>query len=229
MAEKMFKINEAIEIGYQAPNAETGLAGVIAEIYLPNKAKDAENFPNVAMVEIGATGTYRGTFTPNAEGTWQLILHKADGDGQVVKTYSVGAYNVDSVGSAVATADGKVVTVTENVATLDGKVVTVDGKVDTATGKIDTVDGKVATVDGKVVAVAGQVTAVDGKVDTLDGKVVTASSKIDTVQSDMAKAADLATTDGKVVTVTGKVDAVKAAVDVITANVASLDTPPMAF
>lgn len=200
MAEKLFKINEVIEVGYQAPNKQTGQV-VIAEIYLPNKEKDS-NFPDVTLTEIGTTGTYTGSFTPNAQGTWQLIIHKADGDGQVVKAYSVGAYNVDSVGSAVATADGKVVTVTENVATLDGKVVAVDGKVNTATTKIDTVDskvvtvdGKVVTVDGKVVAVAGQVTAVDGKVDALDGKVVN----------------------------------VKSVVDGIANAVASLDTPPMAF
>jgi flagellin-like hook-associated protein FlgL len=143
MAEKNLLVNEAVELTYQAPNRETGLVGVLAEIYLPTGQKDAVNFPDVELVEVGATGIYTGIFTPDAVGDWLAIYHDAEGDGQVFKRYSVGAYNVSSVGAAVNTVDGKIVTVSS-------AVTTVDGKVDTATGKIDTVDGKIVTVDGKV-------------------------------------------------------------------------------
>jgi outer membrane murein-binding lipoprotein Lpp len=201
MAEKLYKVNEAIELGYQAPNKETGLVGVVAEIYLPNKQKNTFH-PDVALVEVEATGTYRGEFTPDEQGTWQIIMHKADGDSQVTKSYSVGAHNVHTVGEAVGTVDGKIVTV-------DGKVDTVDGKVVAATGKIDTVDSKVVTLDGKVVTVDGKVDGVDSKVTTVDGKVVTVTGKVDTLQT--------------------KCNTIETKIDAITTSVGSLDTPPMAF
>ena len=159
MAEKMFKVNEAIEIIYQAPNKETGLSGgsaPVAEIYLPNDAKDS-GFPDVSLTEIGASGVYKGLFTPDAQGEWKVTIHKAGGDGQVVKRYSVGLHNVSSVG--------------EGVTTVDGKVDTVDGKVTTVDGKVDTVDGKVVAVDGKVDGVQTTADSIETKVDNLDTKV----------------------------------------------------------
>jgi len=208
MAEKLYKVNEVIELGYQAPNKETGLSGVVAEIYLPNKQKDS-SFPDVQLVEVGTTGTYRGEFTPDEQGTWQVIMHKEDGDGQVTKSYSVGAHNVHSVGEAVTTVDGKIVAVDGKVDTVDGKVVTVSGKVDTVDSKITNLDGDVATLDGKVVTVDGKIVAVDGKVDTVDGKVVTVTGKVDTLQT--------------------KCNTIETKVDEIKTSVSSLDTPPMAF
>jgi hypothetical protein len=160
MAERDFKVNDVIPVIYQAPNAETGLVGIVAEIYLPNGSKDT-NFPDVALVERGSSGTYVGEFTPNAQGEWQTICHKAGGDGQVTKRYSVGAHNVHSVGEAVGTVDGKVVAV-------DGKVDTVDGKVVTVGGKVDTVDGKVVTATGKIDALDAKVTALGTAVGALD-------------------------------------------------------------
>jgi len=103
MANKLYKIGESIEIGYQAPNAESGLEDVIAEIYLPGKVKDS-SYPDVELVEVDDTGTYRGSFTPDAVGVWQTIIHKAgvsSKEGQVVKAYSVGNYNIHEIGTAV--------------------------------------------------------------------------------------------------------------------------------
>ena len=121
MAEKNYKVGEAVSLGYQAPNKESGLV-IIAEIYLPDKTKDIVNFPDVTLVEVGSSGTYRDEFSPDVEGTWQVITHKAGGDGQVVKNYSVGAHNVHSVGDLVAAVDNKIDVV-------DGKVVALDIKV----------------------------------------------------------------------------------------------------
>lgn len=232
MAEKLYKVLEAIELGYQAPNKETGLVGIVAEIYLPNKQKDS-TFPDVELVEVGATGTYRGEFTPDAQGTWQVIMHKADGDSQVTKSFSVGAFNVHTVGEAVVAVDSAVGGVDTKVTAVDGKVDTVNtnmakdatvakeatvakdstvAKEATLTmldGEIDTANAAITTADGKVVAVDGKVDGVDSKVTTVDGKVVTVTGKVDTLQT--------------------KCNTIETKIDAITTSVGSLDTPPMAF
>jgi hypothetical protein len=148
MAEKVYKVNESVELGYQAPGRASGKV-VIAEIYLPNKAKDS-NFPDITLVEVGNSGTYRGSFTPDAQGEWQAILHLDDGEGQVVKRFSVGGHNVHSVGEAVGG---------------------VHGAIDAVEVKVDAVDDKVDAVDAKVVAVDAKVDAVDAKIDGLELQV----------------------------------------------------------
>jgi hypothetical protein len=111
MADRAYKINEPIVISYQAPNAESGLVGVVADIYLPGDVKDS-SYPSVELVEIESTGNYVGNFTPDDYGVWRVLMHKADGSGQVPKGYSVGDYDVHSVGEAVAALDVKVSNIT---------------------------------------------------------------------------------------------------------------------
>lgn len=161
MAEKIFKVNEAIEIVYQAPNKESGLSGgsaPVAEIYLPSNAKDS-GFPDVVLEEIGAEGIYHGSFAPDSQGEWKAIIHKSDGDGQVVKRYSVGAHNVSSVGEAVGVTDGK--------------VDTLDGKADDAATQAITDAG----------AAANAAVATDALVTNLDGDVVALDTKVDDVKT----------------------------------------------
>jgi hypothetical protein len=136
MADKLFKVDEAIEFGYQAPNKESGLI-VVAEVYLPNKAKDS-TYPDITVGEIGTSGTYRGSFVPNVEGTWQVIIHKDDGDGQVSKSFSVGSHNVHSVGDAIALVSSDVAGVDDAVADIDVKVDAVDTKVTAIQNQVDT-------------------------------------------------------------------------------------------
>ena len=111
MADRVYKINESIAISYQAPNAESGLVGIVAEIYLPDGHKNS-GYSDVELVEIDNTGNYVGTFTPDSYGVWRVLMHKADGSGQVPKAYSVGGYDVHSVGEAVAALDVKVTNIT---------------------------------------------------------------------------------------------------------------------
>ena len=119
-----YKVNEAVPLSYQAPNKQTGLVGVVAEIFLPSGQKDS-SFPNVALTEMGTTGVYTGSFTPNAAGDWIVVYHKADGDGQVIKQIPVGAYNVSSVGTAVEGVGTAVGTVNTTVNTVNGKADTI--------------------------------------------------------------------------------------------------------
>ena len=139
MAEKTYKLNEVIKIVYQAPNKETGLVGVVAEIILPDDEKDS-NFPDMILTEVGHKGVYKGTFTPDAQGEWTVICHKSDDDGQVMKRYSVGAHNVHSVGDKIDTVDGKVDAV-------DTKVDAVDAQLDIVEGKIDDIVTDVGSLD----------------------------------------------------------------------------------
>lgn len=125
MAEKNVRVNEAQPIVYQAPNKETG-ATVIAEVYTPAGTKDVENFPDLTLAEVGTTGVYNGAFTPNAAGEWIVLVHKQNGDGQVVKRYSVGSHNLDSVGSGVSAVAAGLVAVDAKVDALGNAVASLD-------------------------------------------------------------------------------------------------------
>jgi hypothetical protein len=125
MSEKNFKVNNAATIVYQAPNKETG-ATVIAEIYLPTGLKDIINFPDVTLTERGTTGVYVGTFTPDDVGEWVVLIHKQDGSGQVVKRYSVGSHNMQSVGDDVNSLQGDVTTIDSKIDVIDTKVSSID-------------------------------------------------------------------------------------------------------
>lgn len=115
MALKNYKINEVIKVEYQASGAGTGLA-VNMKVY---DELDAEDVGQAAvMTEKSTSGRYKATFTPDAEGEWSVHISDSAG-GKAVKQFSVGNYNVDSVGA---------------------KIVTVEGKVDIIDGKIDAID-----------------------------------------------------------------------------------------
>jgi len=102
MAQGIYKISEVIEVTYQATKSTTGLTDVTMEIYDETRAKDGVNFPDVTMTEIGSTGRYYGTFTPDAEGIWRVMIDSATKSGKVVKDFAVTAHNIDSVGDALA-------------------------------------------------------------------------------------------------------------------------------
>lgn len=108
MGQGEYKVDDAIEVTYQAAAASTGLVDVTMEIYDETHSLDGVDFPNVTMTEIGVTGRYYGTFTPDAEGNWTIMIDSATKPGKIVKKYSVTAYNINSVGDVVATTDGKV-------------------------------------------------------------------------------------------------------------------------
>jgi hypothetical protein len=132
MAEKNYLINEAIEIVYQAPNKEVGLT-ITAEIVLPNGSKDS-NFPDITLTELLSKGIYTGNFTPNAIGDWKVVVHKPGDEGQVVKRYSVGDYNVHSIGGSIESLETSVDGVGSQVTTVESKIDSLDTKV----GGLDT-------------------------------------------------------------------------------------------
>ena len=98
----VYKVSEAIQVTYQAINAVSALTTLVMEIYDETGAKDVGNFPDVVMAEVGSSGRYTGTFTPDAEGVWIIqIENTADGSGKVVRQFEVGAENVASIGGKI--------------------------------------------------------------------------------------------------------------------------------
>lgn len=149
MAEKNYKLDDPIEIVYQAPNAGSGL-DIKADIYKPDKSVFSVDNP---LDEVGNSGTYRASFVPNVVGEWQAIIYKfVDSDtrdGQVTKRYSVGAHNVDSVGQVISGIDTVVDEINADVAIVDSKV---DGILEEfgSGGVIVDIDNKLDSLDTKV-------------------------------------------------------------------------------
>lgn len=98
MGQGIFKVNEVIEVTYQATASTTGLVDVTMEIYDETGAKDGVNFPDVVMTEIGATGRYKGSFTPDAQGKWRVMINSVTKVGKLEKDYDVVGHNPHSIG-----------------------------------------------------------------------------------------------------------------------------------
>lgn len=104
MADKGYKVSEAIDVVYQAPGGATGIV-VTMSVYDEAGVLDAGQ--SGAMVEVGTSGRYKKSFTPDAEGLWVIQIDDAEG-GKAVKTYSVGTTNISEIGAIVSTLDAKV-------------------------------------------------------------------------------------------------------------------------
>ena len=102
------KVGIIREVTYQAVGSTSGLIDVTMEIYDETGAKDGVGFPDVVMAEIGVTGRYKGSFTPDVEGKWRVMMDSATKPGKVVRDFDIVGHDVDSVGDAVAVTDGKV-------------------------------------------------------------------------------------------------------------------------
>ena len=122
MAQGEYKINVPIEVTYQAPNSATGKT-VNMEVF--DETKTIVVGGPTVLSEIAATGRYYGSFTPDAEGKWNVEIEISDGSGKVVKQYAVAGHDVDSIGDAVVAVDSTLTTVGTAVGTIDGKVDTI--------------------------------------------------------------------------------------------------------
>jgi hypothetical protein len=107
MGQKLYKIGEPIQVIYQPDKAKSGKT-VTMEIYDETGAKDTLNFPDVTMTEIDTTGRYEGSFTPDAVGDWVIMISYDSNKGYVVKNYSVGNYNIESIGITLDNVDSNV-------------------------------------------------------------------------------------------------------------------------
>ena len=95
------KVGEAIEETYQAPGATSGLTDITMEIFDETGLKDPVDYPDVVMVEIVSTGRYKGSFIPDTQGKWRIMVNSASKKGLMVRDYDVIGHNIDSIGNAI--------------------------------------------------------------------------------------------------------------------------------
>ena len=116
MAAGTYKNGVAIIYTYQAVGCATGKT-IDSVVY---DEAHADSSLGGSLAEIGTTGRYWKAFTPDAEGEWIVVItNTTDGGGDVVKAYAVGGHDVDSIGDAVATIDGKADTISTAATAID--------------------------------------------------------------------------------------------------------------
>lgn len=118
MAQKNYKMNEEIKIKYQPSGRQTGLT-VTVDVYSAIDQLIAGQ--SGSMMEIGTTGVYKKTFTPNTEGEWHVHITDNVG-GKVIKAYSVGNYNLNDVGANLVSTEAKVDNIDSAIEILDSKI-----------------------------------------------------------------------------------------------------------
>jgi hypothetical protein len=226
--ETLYKLNSSIAVRYQAPNCATGLTPVM-EIYDEAGVKSSD-FPDVNMVEIGATGRYVGTFAPDAKGEWLVMINDGAGGGKVVKSFSVGDYSLQDVGDAVVNLDADVVAAKAVIDSTASAVTDLDGDVVAAKAVIDSTASAVTDLDGDVVAAKAVIDSTASAVTNLDGDVVAAKVVIDSTASAVTNLdGDVVAVAGQVTDLDGDVAAVKAVVDGLKTDIDGLEiaSPPM--
>ena len=119
MAQKSYKVGEAIEIIYQTQNAASGVV-VNMEVY--DEAHIIVAGGPTILTELGASGRYYANFIPNAEGEWSVQIEQVGGIGKATKSFSVGIRNIQDVGAKVDIIDNSTTTLGTNLGIVEGKV-----------------------------------------------------------------------------------------------------------
>jgi len=126
MGQRNFKVGEAIEVVYQAQNAGSGVV-INMEVYDETHTLVAGG-PTV-MMELGTSGRYYASFTPDIAGEWSVQIEQDGGIGQTTKAFSVGDHNVHDVGAKVDIIDDNTTNLGTNLGIVEGKVDDVNAKV----------------------------------------------------------------------------------------------------
>ena len=103
----MYKINEAVTFKlYIVDSAGSAVTGCTVTSTLYDEADAQHSTP--AVTEIGATGLYTGSVTPDAAGEWTLVFHCATPRVERAVTIHVGKGVEASIETKVDTVDGVV-------------------------------------------------------------------------------------------------------------------------
>jgi hypothetical protein len=112
VALKNYKVNESIVVYYQPLLASPG---IVCTMTVYNASWQIDSAQSGQMAEMGAsTGRYEKAFTPNVKGDWFVLLSDANG-GKAVQAFSVGDYNEQAIGDAVAAVQATVNTINAKV------------------------------------------------------------------------------------------------------------------
>lgn len=161
MAQKNYQINQAIKVFYQAAGTGTGLT-VTMDVYDEADVKDVAQ--SGTMTEIGTTGRYQKSFTPDAVGDWHIEISDSAG-GEAVKQYEVGSYNIQALGDNIADIDADIAALN------DVSTTEINAEVDTALTDYDA--STKAELDAAELAIRG------ADSDTLE----TLSDQIDSIEA----------------------------------------------
>lgn len=197
MADKLFKVDEAISVEFQATSGS-----VSANLNVYDETGTLDEVQSGAMNQVGSTNLWRKSFTPDATGIWFVQATDSKG-GKAVKSYSVGTYNIETIGGNVGTVETKVDAVDSQAAATDTKVVAVDSQLTVTHGKILDVDSQATATDTKVVAVDSQLTITHTKVLAVD-------SQLDVLAASVASSQAVVAVESQIAVIGGKVDALQA-------------------
>ena len=112
MALKQYKVNESLVVFYQPLLATPG---IVCTMTVYNSSWQIDSAQSGTMFEFGAsTGRYERAFTPNTKGDWFVLISDANG-GKAVQAFSVGDYNIQAIGDAVAAVQATVNTINSKV------------------------------------------------------------------------------------------------------------------
>lgn len=127
-----YKINVAIIVFYQTSGARTGRT-IQMDVYDETQAKDIAQ--SGTMTEIGTTGRYYKTFTPDAVGYWNIMCYDTVGmiKGHVLKTYKIITEDLDTIGTQL-----------DDIEAETNKIQTIDDNVDAIKLKTDLIGASVA-------------------------------------------------------------------------------------
>jgi len=125
MALKDYKVNEAIKVVFQAAGSKTG-AVVNMTVFDEAEVSAA----SVVMSEIGVTGKYQKSFTPDAEGDWQVHIADDQG-GKAVKHFSVGPENVGGLAARISAVDSQLVVVDDGVSDIKSHLDVIESAIGT--------------------------------------------------------------------------------------------------
>jgi len=100
MAAKNYKVGEAIQVEYRSKKSQTGLT-VLMDVFDETGTLDVIlSVP--AMSEPNSDGVYVDSFTPDAQGNWMVYVYETGkANDKVIRKYSVGGYDLDTVGQTV--------------------------------------------------------------------------------------------------------------------------------
>ena len=96
----LYKVGNEITVTYMTAKATTGLT-VTMNVYDEAGVLDAGQ--SGAMTEIGTTGRYEKSFTPDAAGYWRALIDD-NKDGHQVISYRVDEIDLTDVASPPAVA-----------------------------------------------------------------------------------------------------------------------------
>lgn len=120
-------IGSATEVVYDTEGTQSGLTDLTAKIFNPSNTSGTPDF-SVVLTEIGATGIYRGSFTPTLAGSHVVcvgsvlsspviddkggrIFVAANSEADVIAAVSSAETNLNT---AISTAETNIITNTDN-------------------------------------------------------------------------------------------------------------------